>query len=302
MLAARRALRAADACRAASQEASCSGRVLLHAGSRRLTTAAAGGAALPAAAATAASRSHLLPLSVRIALAELRRVSAAGTAGIRGPHAEGRLADAVKARARLFVCTQKDTPRRRSPSLTRLCSSQVALWRASPIALVDLGRCAHAYCYAVHPTPPVRHAAAAAALALPRSELAETLESAFEAVMTVIRALHLSLLFAPLLLSAPVCLLYGYGRDAWMNLLNNTLRHAGPAFIKWGQARAPRRRATQRSPGNCRQPNARPRAKKLTHCAAHHHAWRADAPHARSPHRSGRRRARTFSRRTCAWC
>jgi hypothetical protein len=103
---------------------------------------------------------------------------------------------------------------------------------------VDLGRCAHAYCYAVHSSPPVRHAAAAAALALPHSGVAEALESALEAAMTVLRALHLSLLFAPLLLSAPLCLLYGYGRDAWMNLLNHTLRRAGPAFIKWGQARA----------------------------------------------------------------
>jgi hypothetical protein len=111
--------------------------------------------------------------------------------------------------------------------------------RASPIAVVELSRAAAAYCYAVTPLPPVRHAAAAAALALPRSRAAAALHVAAEVVLTSLRALQLGVLFAPLLLTAPLCLLYDIRRDWWMRLLNNTLRRAGAAFIKWGQARAP---------------------------------------------------------------
>ncbi len=86
----------------------------------------------------------------------------------------------------------------------------------------------------------MRHAATAAALALPRSGVSVALLASQEAILTLARAVHLGILFAPLILLAPAALLYGYGRDAWMNLLNRTLRLAGPAFIKWGQARGVR--------------------------------------------------------------
>ena len=101
---------------------------------------------------------------------------------------------------------------------------------------MELGRAASAACYAVQPSPPVRRASAALALALPRSPAAAALHASHELVLTALRVVHLSILFAPLLFSAPLCLLYGLGRDAWMELLNRTLRAAGPAFIKWGQA------------------------------------------------------------------
>ena len=103
------------------------------------------------------------------------------------------------------------------------------------------------YCYAVSPQPPVRHAAAAAALALPRSSVALALHVSAEVVLTLARVVHLGVLFAPLLFTAPLCLGYGWGRDWWLHLLNNTLRRAGPAFIKWGQARSPR--STAANPG-----------------------------------------------------
>jgi hypothetical protein len=128
----------------------------------------------------------------------------------------------------------------RAQPLTRRRYPQTALCRASPIAVAELARSAGAYCYAVAPQAPVRHAATAAALALPRSGVSVALLASQEAILTLARAVHLGILFAPLILLAPAALLYGYGRDAWMNLLNRTLRLAGPAFIKWGQARGVR--------------------------------------------------------------
>ena len=119
-----------------------------------------------------------------------------------------------------------------------------AVVRATPVALCELARTAalQARCSAA-PLPPPRGAAAAAALAAPRRPLVAALQAAGEAVLTLARAVQLCLLFSPLLASAPLCLLYGLGREQWLHLLNQTLRVAGPAFIKWGQARGARSRA-----------------------------------------------------------
>ena len=93
---------------------------------------------------------------------------------------------------------------------------------------------AHVNAQVAHPP---RVATAAADLALHRLPLALAVRSLAEVVLTLVRAAHLVLLFAPLLVSAPLCLLQGVGRAHWMAALNSTLRAAGPAFIKWGQAR-----------------------------------------------------------------
>ena len=58
-----------------------------------------------------------------------------------------------------------------------------------------------------------------------------------EVLHVFFRAVHLSVLFTPLLLSAPLLLVLGVSREHWMELLYETLRLSGPAFIKWGQAR-----------------------------------------------------------------
>jgi len=116
--------------------------------------------------------------------------------------------------------------------------SCAAVARATPVALFELARSAalQARCQA-QPPAPQRTAAAAAALARPRRPLAAALRAGGEALLTLVRALQLALLFAPLLASAPLCLLYDLGREQWLHALNQTLRLAGPAFIKWGQAR-----------------------------------------------------------------
>ena len=70
--------------------------------------------------------------------------------------------------------------------------------------------------------------------ALP-SSVKELVERAF----TLLRAIHLSVLFAPVLLFAPA-LLYGNalgdgGAELWYKMLRKTLELGGAAFIKWGQ-------------------------------------------------------------------
>ena len=220
----RAAARAAAAGGRVASEASCSGR------SRHLVLASAGAAAAPAA--SSAARTHLLPLSVRLALAEARHAAAAA-ASEAGRTAEGRLAHTLQARA-LASAHQRSCTRQLTPTAPR---AQTALLRATPFAIVELSRSAAAYCYAAQPQPPVRHAAAAAALALPRSSVALAMHVSAEVVLTLARVVHLGVLFGPLLVTAPLCLGYGWGRAFWMRLLNGTLRRAGPAFIKWGQVR-----------------------------------------------------------------
>ena len=65
------------------------------------------------------------------------------------------------------------------------------------------------------------------------------LRSVVERALTVLRAIHLSVLFSPVLLFAPV-LLYSNalgdgGAELWYKMLRKTLELGGAAFIKWGQ-------------------------------------------------------------------
>lgn len=47
-------------------------------------------------------------------------------------------------------------------------------------------------------------------------------------VLTLLRGVYLHLLFMPALLSAPLCMGLGVGRDAWLLLMRWTLERAGP--------------------------------------------------------------------------
>ena len=47
-------------------------------------------------------------------------------------------------------------------------------------------------------------------------------------VLTLLRGVYLHLLFMPALLSAPLCMGLGMGRDAWLLLMRWTLERAGP--------------------------------------------------------------------------
>lgn len=55
-----------------------------------------------------------------------------------------------------------------------------------------------------------------------------------------LRCAWLSLLFAPILLTAPLVLYNGWQRQAWIELLRATLEQAGPCFQKWAQWAATR--------------------------------------------------------------
>lgn len=57
---------------------------------------------------------------------------------------------------------------------------------------------------------------------------------------SLLRLTQLSFLFGPLLLLAPLALLYNVGRDTWLGWLRMALQASGPAFIKWGQWAATR--------------------------------------------------------------
>lgn len=65
-------------------------------------------------------------------------------------------------------------------------------------------------------------------------------ESLLDAAASLARMLMLWLLFAPVVLSAPLALALDLKRAEWMELLRRTLEAAGPAFIKWGQWAATR--------------------------------------------------------------
>jgi hypothetical protein len=138
-----------------------------------------------------------------------------------------------------------------APTSSALDAWRRASWQAArvllgpvvPLTAAELSRGVWLYAHALNSqqvvtTTPPRHATAAAALALPRVPLQLAVRSLAETVLTLARAVHLVLLFAPLVFTAPLCLLHGFGRAQWMETLNSTLRAAGPAFIKWGQVRA----------------------------------------------------------------
>ena len=50
-------------------------------------------------------------------------------------------------------------------------------------------------------------------------------------MLTLLRGVYLHLLFLPALLSAPLCLGLGVGREAWLLLMRWTLERAGPVHI-----------------------------------------------------------------------
>lgn len=114
------------------------------------------------------------------------------------------------------------------------------VWKAIPFVVAELGRSSQVYCYALQPRRSPCTAPKAAQLAIQQQSIQQLLATALEVLLTIGRAIQLSFMFSPVLFSAPLCLLAGYKRDLWMDLLYQTLRLAGPAFIKWGQWAATR--------------------------------------------------------------
>ncbi|GIL98925.1 hypothetical protein Vretimale_4242, partial [Volvox reticuliferus] len=58
----------------------------------------------------------------------------------------------------------------------------------------------------------------------------------FDEVLLAARAAYLILIFLPAVVTAPlISSMGGLGREKWLELVQWTLEHAGPAFIKWGQ-------------------------------------------------------------------
>ncbi len=66
-------------------------------------------------------------------------------------------------------------------------------------------------------------------------QLSSLLSSAAQELLLALRALYLCALFTPAVLGAPIVALLGLGREQWLSVVQWTLEHAGPAFIKWGQ-------------------------------------------------------------------
>ena len=72
-----------------------------------------------------------------------------------------------------------------------------------------------------------------------------------EYVLNMLRLVELWIVFTPLVVSSPIALGYGIGRQKWMMMLRKTLEKCGPAFIKWGQWAATR--ADLFPPDMCRE-------------------------------------------------
>lgn len=67
------------------------------------------------------------------------------------------------------------------------------------------------------------------------------LSAMLEIFVLLMRALYLSILFSPSMLMAPFADSFGPEyRKLWLQVVHQTLRQAGPAFIKWGQWAATR--------------------------------------------------------------
>lgn len=56
----------------------------------------------------------------------------------------------------------------------------------------------------------------------------EVIHACLEQVFTVLRGVYLYLLFLPAVVSAPVCMGLGVGREGWLLLMRWTLERAGP--------------------------------------------------------------------------
>uniref|UniRef100_A0A5B7AAF5 Putative serine/threonine-protein kinase abkC isoform X1 n=1 Tax=Davidia involucrata TaxID=16924 RepID=A0A5B7AAF5_DAVIN len=71
--------------------------------------------------------------------------------------------------------------------------------------------------------------------------LISSLLSLLEAIVLLMRALYLAILFSPSIAMAPFADCLGLKfRKTWLQLVHHTLERAGPAFIKWGQWAATR--------------------------------------------------------------
>lgn len=57
----------------------------------------------------------------------------------------------------------------------------------------------------------------------------------------LLHVFRLFLLFAPLVMTAPLVFHFGVSRPTWMAMLRETMEAAGPAYIKWGQWAATRK-------------------------------------------------------------
>ncbi|KAJ6843608.1 putative serine/threonine-protein kinase abkC isoform X1 [Iris pallida] len=81
---------------------------------------------------------------------------------------------------------------------------------------------------------------------LPRAQdggayLSLVLNSIYEGIILLFRAVYLAALFSPAVVLAPFADTFGIQfRKRWLRLVHSTLEKAGPAFIKWGQWAATR--------------------------------------------------------------
>ncbi|KAI3716922.1 hypothetical protein L1987_68154 [Smallanthus sonchifolius] len=71
--------------------------------------------------------------------------------------------------------------------------------------------------------------------------LISSINSIFEGLILLSRAIYLAILFSPSIATAPFAEYFGISsRKNWLHLVRRTLEIAGPAFIKWGQWAATR--------------------------------------------------------------
>ncbi|MEW5312540.1 MAG: hypothetical protein WDW38_004169 [Sanguina aurantia] len=59
-------------------------------------------------------------------------------------------------------------------------------------------------------------------------------------LVNMFRTMWLLIIFAPVIITSPIALIWDVKRSEWMEMLRKTLESAGPAFIKWGQWAATR--------------------------------------------------------------
>lgn len=75
---------------------------------------------------------------------------------------------------------------------------------------------------------------------VPIASILQLLHVLVEEALTLLRAVYLTLLFTPVVLSIPLAGMSADHRTRWLELVRWTLERAGPAFIKWGQWAATR--------------------------------------------------------------
>mmetsp|Transcript_48047 Transcript_48047/g.153990 ORF Transcript_48047/g.153990 Transcript_48047/m.153990 type:complete len:650 (+) Transcript_48047:195-2144(+) len=127
-----------------------------------------------------------------------------------------------------------------------------------------LGLSQPADCYSAEGLKNKRRSKALAARDRPASALWYGVQVVGEGAMAVARAINLALLLLPMIVTAPVALMYGVHRKEWLRLFRWTLEMAGPAFIKWGQWAASR---------NDLFPRDMTKELSKLHCDAPAHDW-----------------------------